>query len=539
MQIPQMDTSKLTFLFRKATIYDGTGTTPLVADVGVSGDRIAFIGDAAGTTAHETTDCEGLVLAPGFIDIHGHSDHLLLAAPHAASKVLQGITTEVGGNCGTSPGPLVEAVRAEAQVALREFGIQVNWETLGEFLELLERGGIGVNFACLVGHGNVRAAVMGYEACAASRSQVKAMQRMVMTAMREGAVGVSSGLIYPPGMAANADELGAVCKPAAEFDGYYGTHMRSEGAQLLEALAEALEVGRRSGCAVQISHLKAAGQANWGLVEQGLAMLDLARAAGMEVTADQYPYTATSTALYVLLPEWAQEGGPEAAAERLQNAQARARAAGELAPRPKSDWERIRIAQVVTEASRWAEGLTVAEVAQRLEMSEAEVVIELIVRERGHVAMVRFAMSEADVERVMKHPAVMIGSDAAARATAGPLARGKPHPRAFGTFPRVLGYYVRERKVIGWSEAIRKMTRLPARRLGLEDRGIVRPGAYADLVLFDPHRIADRATYDEPLQPPVGIKGVWVNGQMVARDGEPTGALPGRVLRGRGAHGAA
>jgi len=525
----------LNLLFRKATVYDGTGTTPVVADVGVADDRIAFVGDAGGATTHEVIGCDGLVLAPGFIDIHGHSDYLLLAAPHAESKVLQGVTTEVGGNCGDSPGPMVEAVRAEAQVALGEFGIPVNWETLGEFLELLERGGIGLNFASLVGHGNVRAAVMGYEARAASRDRVKAMQRMVMAAMREGAVGVSSGLIYPPGMAANAEELGEVCKPAAQFGGYYATHMRSEGAQLLEALGEALEVGRRSGCAVQVSHLKAAGEANWGLVEQGLAILDFARAAGMAVAADQYPYTATSTALYVLLPEWAQEGGAEAAAARLAEQAARQRAARELGSKPQKEWARIRIARVIKQESRWAEGLTIVEVAQRLGMTEGEAVIELIVSERGHAAMIRFAMSEADVERVMKHPAVMVGSDAAARATSGPLARGKPHPRAFGAFPRVLGHYVRERKVVGLSEAIRKMTFLPARRLGLEDRGIVRRGAYADLVLFDPDRIADRATYEEPLQPPVGIKGVWVNGRMVARDGELTGALPGRVLRGRGA----
>jgi N-acyl-D-amino-acid deacylase len=254
----------------------------------------------------------------------------------------------------------------------------------------------------------------------------------------------------------------------------------------------------------------------------------------MEVTADQYPYTATATALYVLLPEWAQEGGAEPTAHRLQDEQVRRRAAAELKSRPRQDWERIRVSQVMTEECRWAEGLTVAEVARRLKLSAAEAVIELLVRERGHVAMVRFAMSEDDVERVMKHPAVMVGSDAAARATTGPLARGKPHPRAFGTFPRVLGHYVRERKTLGLAEAIRKLTRLPARRLGLEDRGIIRRGAYADLVLFDSDRIADRATYDDPIQPPIGIRGVWVNGRAVARDGELAGALPGRVLRGPG-----
>jgi len=527
----------LTFLLRKATVYDGSATTPVVADVGIAGDRTVVVGEAA--AAHEIIDCDGLVLAPGFIDIHGHSDHLLLANPHAESKLLQGVTTEVGGNCGFSPGPMVESVRAEAQADLAEFGLAVNWQTLGEFLDLLQRGGIGLNFACLVGLGNVRAAAMGYEPRPATRRQIKEMQGAVATAMREGAVGVSSGLIYPPGMAANADELGEVCKAAAELGGFYATHMRNEGAELLKSVGEALEVGKRSGCAVQISHLKATGEANWGLVEPALALLDFARAAGMRVAADQYPYTATSTGLYVLLPDWAQEGGAEAAAERLRDEGARRRAGQQLLRRSKEDWQRIRIATVRSEANRWAEGLTITEIARRWESSEAYTVVDLIAAERGHVAMVRFAMSEADVERVMKHRQVMVGSDAAARATSGPLAAGKPHPRAFGTFPRVLGHYVRERRVIGLGEAIRKMTRLPAAWLGLEDRGVVRRGAYADLVLFDPERIADRATYDDPIQPPAGIRSVWVNGRMVVRDGELTarfrggGPPAGRVLRGR------
>jgi len=528
-----MAESELTFLLRRARVFDGTGTTPTIADVGIAGDRVALIGDADGATAHETLDCDGLALAPGFIDVHGHSDSLLLAAPHAESKVLQGITTEVGGNCGTSPGPMVDDVRAEAEVALGEFGLGVTWQTLGEFFDLLEQGGIGLNFACLVGHGNVRAAAIGYGPHSATRSQVKEMQRLITAAMCDGAVGVSSGLIYQPGMAANAEEIGDVCKPAAESGGYYATHMRNEGAQLLESVGEALEVGRRSGCAVQISHHKVCGEANWGLVEHSLALVDFARRTGMDVTLDQYPYTATSTSLYVLLPDWAQEGGAEAAAARLAEPATRQRVTRELGSKARKEWERVRIARVINEESRWAEGLTVVDVAQRLGMTEAEAVIELIVRERGHVAMVRFAMCEGDVERVMKHKAVMFGTDAAARATSGPLALGKPHPRAFGAFPRVLGHYVRERKVIGLGAAIRKMTFLPAQRLGLTDRGVLRRGVYADLVLFDPDTIADRATYDDPIQPPVGIKGVWVNGRIVARDGALTAALPGRILRGK------
>jgi N-acyl-D-amino-acid deacylase len=528
-----MPQSELTFLLRRATVFDGTGTTPTVADVGVACDRVAFVGDADGATAHEIIDCDGLALAPGFIDIHGHSDYLLLAAPHAESKVLQGITTEVGGNCGASPGPMVDDVRAEAEVALGEFGLGVNWQTLGEFLNLLEQGGIGLNFACLVGHGNVRAAAMGYEPRAATRSQVKEMQRLVAAAMNDGAVGVSSGLIYQPGMAANAEELGEVCKPAAEVGGYYATHMRNEGEQLLESVGEALEVGRRSGCGVQISHHKVCGEANWGLVEHSLALVDFARRTGMDVSLDQYPYTATSTSLYVLLPDWAQEGGAAAAAARLEDPATRQRVTRELSSRSRKGWERVRIARVTNEESRWAEGLSVVDLAQRLGMTEAEAAVELIARERGHVSMVRFSMCESDVDRVMKHKAVMFGTDAAARATSGPLAVGKPHPRAFGAFPRVLGHYVRERKVLGLGAAIRKMTFLPAQRLGLTDRGVLRRGVYADLVLFDPNTIADRATYDDPIQPPLGIKGVWANGRIVARDGALTGALPGRVLRGK------
>ncbi|UCH34414.1 MAG: D-aminoacylase [Armatimonadota bacterium] len=530
-----MAASELTFLFRKTRVIDGTATTPFSADVGVAGDRIAFVGDAEGARAHEVIDCEGLALAPGFIDIHGHSDYLLLAAPHAESKVLQGVTTEVGGNCGGSPAPMVDAVRAEAEAELADFGMAVTWETLAEFLALLEAGGIGLNFACLVGYGNVRAAVMGYEQRPASQQEIRVMQAEVAAAMSAGAVGVSSGLIYPPQTSADAAEIGEVCRAAGAVGGFYATHLRDERGQLLDAVGEALEVGRRSGCAVQLAHHKVCGEANWGLVEHSLALLDFARQAGMDVAADQYPYTATSTGLYVLLPEWAQEGGAEAAGRRLLDADTRRRAAADFQGLPPEAWEQVRIAQVKADGNRWAEGLTVPQAARQLEMSEPEAVIELIVRERGHVSMVRFAMCEKDIERVMKHPAVMVGSDASARATAGPRARGKPHPRAFGTFPRVLGHYVRERKVIGLGEAIRKMTWLPARRLGLTDRGVLRRGAHADLVLFDPESIADRATYEDPIQPPQGIKGVWVNGRIVARDGALTGALPGRVLRGRGA----
>lgn len=526
--------AELTFLLRGATVHDGSATTPVVADVGIAGDRIAFVGSGE-NTAHEVINCEGLVVAPGFIDIHGHSDYMLIAAPQAESKLLQGVTTEVGGNCGFSPGPMVDHVRAEAEVELGEFGMGVTWQTLGEFLDLLAAKGLGLNFACLVGHGNVRAQAMGYNHRAASRAEIKAMQEAVATAMREGAVGVSSGLIYSPGSAANAEELGEVCRPAAEAGGFYATHMRDEGARLLEAVGEALEAGRRGGCPVQISHHKVCGETNWGLVEHSLALIDFARRTGMDVTADQYPYIATSTTLSVLLPDWTQEGGSEAAAARLADAEVRRRVVGEMSSRARKDWERVRIAEVATDANRWAEGLTVVEAAQRLGVSEAEAVVELLVRERGHVSMVRFSMREADVERVMKHRAVMFGSDAGARATSGPLARGKPHPRAFGTFPRVLGQYVRERKVIRLGEAILKMTAQPARRLGLEDRGTVRRGAYADLVLFDPGQIVDCATYEDPIQPPQGVKGVWVNGRLSVRDGALTGALAGRVLRGRGA----
>jgi len=527
-------TRELTFILRRALVYDGTAVTPEVADIGIAGDRIAFLGEGQDARAHEVINCEGLALAPGFIDMHGHTDHLLLAAPHAESKVLQGVTTEVGGNCGMSPGPLVEAIRAEAETALQEFGLGVTWETLGDFLDLLEQGGIGLNYGGLVGHNNVRAAVMGYRERAASLAETREMQRLVAAGMREGAIGVSSGLIYPPGKAADVKELAEVCRPAGQMGGFYASHIRDEAAGLLEAVGEALQAGREGGCPVHLSHHKACGDRNHGMVEHSLALIDAARATGMDVTADQYPYVATSTWLYILLPDWAQEGGAQAAAQRLADAATRRRAAAELSSRSAREWEQVRIAQVHSDDNRWAQGLTMPEVARRLGMSEAQATLELLVREQGHVSMVHFLLSEPDVERVMRHPVVMIGSDAAARATSGPLAKGKPHPRCCGTFPRVLGHYVRERKILGLGEAIRKMTRLPARRLGLEDRGIIRTGACADLVLFDPERIADRATYDDPLQPPVGIKGVWVNGRLAARDGELTGALAGRVLRGPG-----
>jgi N-acyl-D-amino-acid deacylase len=482
------------------------------------------------------------VLAPGFIDMHSHTDYYLLVDPAAESKVSQGVTTEVCGNCGFSPGPLLSDLALErSRTTLARYGLAPQWRSLAEFLDLLDARRPGVNFAGLVGHGTLRASVMGYEARPPTAVELARMQGVLDDELAAGAFGLSSGLIYPPGCYAETEELVSLSQPVARRGGFYATHMRNENVRLVEAVAESLRIGREADCAVQISHHKACGRSNWGKVETTLRLLETARAEGLDVTADQYPYVATSTSLSSCLPKWAFEGGHDATMRRLRDPSDRtsllqsvqeSAATGYIAD--GGGWEAMTVAGVATSENRFAEGLTLRQLAETWDLAPEEAALRLLEEEALAASIVHFVISEDDVERVMRHPTTMIGSDGAARATSGPLCTGKPHPRTYGTFPRVLGHYVRERGVLNLAEAIHKMTGLPARRLGLADRGVVRVGAAADLVLFDPATVRDAATFTQPHQLAAGIDHVWVNGRAAIAAGQLTHDYAGRVLRHQG-----
>jgi N-acyl-D-amino-acid deacylase len=520
-----------------ATVIDGSGAAGSRGDVGIRDDTIAAIGDLSREPAGSTLRAAGRVLAPGFIDMHSHSDWRLWENRRAESKIRQGVTTEVVGNCGFSPAP----ASAEFLDDLRGFalylpkGMDFAWRSVGDYLRAFDREGTALNVVQLVGHGTLRVAAMGFARRAPDPKELARMQRLLADAMEDGAWGLSTGLIYAPGSYAATEEIIEIARVAGRHRGFYASHIRGEGATLLDAVAEAIRVGREGELPVQVSHIKAAGRPNWGKVADALALIDAARAEGLDVMADVYPYTASSTTVRTLLPDWALEGGVDAMLKRLGDPEVRARIRRELdAPATgqslldRVGWENIMIASCAMRKD--AEGRRLSEIGAARGMDPLDAAFELIVDEAGKAYMILFQLDENDLRRALAHPAVMIGSDGSSLAPYGALGAGKPHPRSYGTFPRVLGEYAREQRVLALGEAVHKMTGLPARRLGLRDRGVVRPGAKADLVVFDPKRVADQATYEAPHRYPVGVEHVIVNGRLVIKDGEHTGSLPGKLL---------
>jgi N-acyl-D-amino-acid deacylase len=520
-----------------ATVVDGTGAPGGRADVGIRDDLITAVGDLSREHAGSVLNAAGRVLAPGFIDMHSHSDWRLWANRRAESKVRQGVTTEVVGNCGFSPAPAASEFLDE----LRGFalylppGMDFAWRSVGDYLRAFDAEGTALNVIQLVGHGTLRIAAMGFARRAPDAGELRRMQSLLAAAMEDGAWGLSTGLIYPPGSFADTAEIVALAKVAARARGFYASHIRGEGATLLDAVGEAIAVGRQARIPVQVSHVKAAGRPHWGKVAAALALLDAARADGLDVMADVYPYTASSTTLRALLPDQALEGGVAAMLARLADPAERARIRREIeAPTTgqslvdRVGWENVLIA--ACERRKEAEGRRLTEVAAARGLDPIDAALELIVDEGGKGYMILFQLDEADLRRALVDPHVMIGSDGSALAPYGPLGAGRPHPRSYGTFPRVLGEYAREQRLLPLAQAIHKMTGLPARRLDLRDRGLVAPGRRADLVVFDPRTVEDRATYEAPHRYPAGIEHVIVNGRFVVKDGEHTGSLPGRVL---------
>ena len=480
-------------------VIDGSGRPGFQADVLISNEKIKRVGrfDTDEISEARVIDATGLVVAPGFIDIHAHADFALLQNGLAPHKINQGVTTEIIGNCGTGPAPANAEVKQYFDNFLRYmFGpIETEgWSTIGEYFDVLDRQGIAVNTAYHVPHGIVRMYVMGMESREPAAQEMEQMKDLVRQGMMDGAIGISTGLIYPPGSFSKTDELVELARVAGEFGGLYATHIRDEGDHLPEAMAEAIEIGERAGVAVQIAHHKAVGRRNWGRVSESIKLIEEARERGVDITADQYPYTASSTILGVIIAE---EG--------------------------LGDPSDILIAS--TKYDHSLEGKTLEEVIAQSGKDAEEAAYDLMASEEGAVTVVAFGMSDDDVKTVMRHPTTFIGSDGIE------LETGKPHPRVYGTFPRVLGKYVREENVLSLEEAISKMTSLPAKKIGLKDRGLIAEGMFADIAVFDPKTIRDKATYQDPHQYPEGIHHVLVNGEFAVRDGKQTANRPGKVLR--------
>jgi N-acyl-D-amino-acid deacylase len=523
----------LDVLVQGGSVIDGTGGPARRADVAIEGDRIRDVGRLPGAAAARVIDATGLIVAPGFVDMHSHADYVLPGLPTADSKVLQGFTLEVVGNCGASPAPLTDACR---QDAIEASGIVLpplawDWRSFGSYLGRLREQGTSINVAPLVGHGAVRILAMGMQATAPAPAELDVMESAVSQAMDEGAIGFSTGLIYPPGVYADTGEIVALARAAGRSGGFYASHIRGEGSTLLEAVGEAIDVGRRAGVAVEISHLKAAGRPNWPKMAQAIEMIEAARAEGLDVTADMYPYPAGSTALSSLLPDWAHAGGRPALLGRLHDPGERARLRAALdGPGLARDagWDHIVISAYPPHPAY--EGRSLADVAAARKAEPAEALLDVLRDGETEGDMILFMMSEDNVALGLGQPWVMIGSDGEGRAAEGPYSSGKPHPRNYGTVPRFLGHYVRERRLLSLEAAVQKLTSAAAGKLGVGDRGVVRAGAFADLVVFDAGRITETSTFAEPHRYPDGIPWVLVNGEAVVAAGRHTGVRSGRIV---------
>jgi len=515
-------------VIRGGTVVDGTGAPGRRADVAVRDGRIAAVGEIGPAGGATEIDATGRVVAPGFIDIHSHSDESVLVNSALESALHQGVTLVVAGNCGGSSAPAIGLAAAELDRELERIDLRRTWTSFGEYASAVEASGTAINFSSLVGHGTLRMCVMGADDRAPTGGELAAMQALLAAALADGAVGLASGLIYPPSAYGTTDELAALCGVVRERGGLYASHIRNEGDDLFAAVEENLEIGRRSGVRVQLSHHKASQQRNWGKVRESTAMIERAQAAGVDVIADQYPYTASSTGLAVTIPKWAHAGGAAELCRRLADPAVRVRIRDEYTETERN-WSHIVVARARHEPE-WS-GRTVAELAAAAGRDPLEWTADALIAHDGAIDIIHHSMLEDDVRYVMTKPWVCIGSDSRANAPYGPLSFGKPHPRAYGTFPRVLGHYARELGILTLEDAVRKMTSLTASRLGLRDRGVVREGAWADLVVFDPERIIDVATYDDPHRYPRGIDHVIVNGVVALDHDETRPVRGGRFLR--------
>lgn len=534
-------------LIKNAHVIDGSGAERFLADIAVKDGLITHVDANINLPCKNTINGKGLVACPGFIDMHTHSDFTLLLDPGAESRVRQGVTTEVTGNCGGSPGPILASGRKAFMEYMTDLGKYYKqyepdhiweWKTLDDFYSLLYTRGAALNTVPLVGHSTLRANVMGYEDRLPTSQEIKQMKNLLHAELEKGAFGLSTGLIYHPGAFAHRPEITELASVVKAFDGIYSTHMRSESTHLFEAVEEALAVGRNSGVSLQISHLKAESPAMWGKSGMLLDKIDKARNEGVHVHFDQYPYTAYSSGLLEIFPSWAKQDGATRLIEFLSDPGTKKRIRTDMLsssddwenPMEGLSWNDVRVINYTLPETIRFNGLTVQAMAELKGMEPIEALFQVFLEEKGGLGMIVFAMSEDDLTTIMQNPFGMIGSDGCSVSPGGPVGNTPVHPRFYGTFPRVLGRYVREHNVISLEQAVRKMTGLPAEKLGLKDRGQVKQGMAADLVIFNPETIQDRATFDEPHQFPTGIEHVIVNGIPVVSDGRQTGALPGKRL---------
>ncbi|HVF38515.1 MAG TPA: D-aminoacylase, partial [Gemmatimonadaceae bacterium] len=529
-------------IIRGGTVYDGSGSPGVVTDIAIIADTIAAIGNLSTAKGKTEIDATGLAVAPGFINMLSWATESLIADGRGMSDLLQGVTLEVFGE-GESMGPLNPAMKKEYLESQGDIKFDIPWTTLAQYLEHLERRGVSPNVASFIGATTVRVHELGYADRAPSTEELQRMQALVRHAMEEGALGVGSSLIYAPAFYAKTEELVALAKAAAPYGGSYISHMRSEGARLLESVDELMRIARDAAIPAEIYHLKAAGKANWGKLAAVIAKVDSARAAGLPIRADMYTYTAGATGLDASMPPWVQEGGYKEWAKRLADPAVRARVAQEMKT-PTDKWENFFTAvespeQIIlvgfrNDSLKHLTGKTLGEVARMRKKTPEETAMDLVVEDGSRVGTVYFLMSEENVRRQLAIPWVTFGSDGGALAAEGPFLKSNPHPRAYGNVARLLGKYVRDEKIIPLSDAIRRLTSLPAANLRISRRGSLRHGFFADVVVFDPARIQDHATFERPHQYATGVTHVFVNGTQVVRDGKHTGAKPGRVVRGPG-----
>ncbi|HEX9907736.1 MAG TPA: D-aminoacylase [Thermoplasmata archaeon] len=523
------------------TLFDGTGDPAKPVDLTIDGSRISGIkkrGDARGSINIDASD---MIVCPGFVDIHTHSDISLLGNPQAHSKIMQGVTTELVGNCGSSAAPLGGTAKDSFLDYARELCIDINWTSMDEYLLRLQDLRVSVNVATLVGAETVRRCVIGEADRKADFEELQAMKRLVAESMLQGAFGLSSGLIYAPGMYASTEELIELAGVASSLGGFYASHIRGEGRTLEEAVSEAIRIGRESNIRVEISHHKACGRPNWGKVKRTIQMIDTARTEGIDVGFDVYPYTASCTSLDTILPPWAREGGKEDIMRRIRDPELRRRIVSELEipsedwenSVPDTGWENIVAIDIKKGENKRYDNRPISEIARMMGKEPAEAAMDLMADEQLTVSAVFHDMTEEDVETVLSHPLSCIGSDGSSVSPYGPMGESGLHPRSYGTFPRVLREYVLGKKIVSMEEAVRKMTSLPAQRIGLSDRGLLAKGMAADVVVLDPAAIKDNATYSSPHQLPEGVRYVLVNGIMTVDDGKHTKERAGQVLRHR------
>jgi N-acyl-D-amino-acid deacylase len=521
------------YILRGGLVIDGSGenSVPQRYDLGIKDDRIEAIGDLSASSDGKTIDITGLCVCPGFIDAHSHSDFTLFADGRAEAKVCQGITTEINGNCGMSAAPLYGPFLEQRKAELEELNILDRWATFPEYFTLLKKRGLAVNNITLVGHGNLRASVAGYSDKKITGEQREQIFSLLSHSVRSGAAGLSAGLIYPPGIFSDTQELIEIARETARAGGIiYTTHMRSEGDELLDAIRESVKVGFDSHLHVHISHLKTSNERNWGKLNNAVSLIQNARERGLRVTCDRYPYTASSTSLDSILPTWAYEGGREE--ELLKIKKMRNKLEKEILKDFPDDsyWEKVKISSLNLNKNKWMEGKSICEISLSLKKRPLDCLFDILVEERLNVDAIFFSMSEENLKTILNLPYTVIGSDSSARSFDGITAKGKPHPRGFGCFPRVLGKYVREGGVLSLSQAIYKMTGLTAHIFNIKKRGMLKPGFFADVTVFDPVRILDRATFHNPFLKPDGIHYVFVNGKPVMINGKTTNVMSGRIL---------